>query len=69
MSEVSPEIKPIIDYLIGNINEDGYLTDLGGGSARSSSVSRCREVEEALSVVQYFDPIWGWEREISRSAC
>lgn len=66
MSEVPKEIEPIIDYMIGNINEDGYLT-CSMEEVQSSSVLRCRRWKRRSG--------WSsrlirsaWVREISRSA-
>ena len=56
LSEVGPEIHEIAYFIIGNIDEDGYLIVSVEEIAESLKVST-EEVEKALSVVQAFDPI------------
>ncbi len=63
MSEVPEEIRPIIDYMIGNINEDGYLTCTVEEVERSLGVEMTL-VEEALALVQSLDPIGVGARDL-----
>ncbi len=55
LSDVSPAIRPIADFIIGNINADGYLTVPVDEIAASLSVP-LPQVEHALSLVQSLDP-------------
>src|SRR5687768_4570247 len=56
MSDASPRIKEIANFIIGNIDEDGYLrasiVEVHHGCACSAD-----EAERALTLVQSFDPI------------
>ena len=56
MSEVASEIRDICYFIIGNINEDGYLILPVEEIAESLKVSE-EQVEKALLVVQSLDPI------------
>jgi len=55
LSDVSSVIRPIADFIIGNINADGYLTVPVDEIAASLSVP-IPQVEKALSLVQSLDP-------------
>jgi RNA polymerase sigma-54 factor len=55
LSEFTPEIKSIAEYLIGNINEDGYLMTSAEEAAESLGIP-VETVEEALRALQSFDP-------------
>ncbi len=55
LSDISAEIRPIADYIVGNINADGYLTVSVEEIAATLSVP-VSQVEEALEVVQSLDP-------------
>ncbi len=56
LNDVSAEIREIGYFIIGNINEDGYLMVSVEEIGESLHASR-EKVEEALSVVQSLDPI------------
>jgi len=55
LSDVSRSIRAIADFVIGNINADGYLTTPVEEIAGSLGVSPA-QVEHALSIVQALDP-------------
>jgi len=56
MTEMPAAACEIAEFIIGNINEDGYLTVTVEEIAESLQVS-IDQVDEALRVVQDFDPI------------
>jgi len=56
LTEVSAEICEIAEFIIGNIDEDGYLMVAAEEIAESLQVS-IGQVEEALRIVQNLDPI------------
>ncbi len=56
LSEISEGIYDIAYFIIGNINEDGYLTVATEEIVEALGVSN-DQVEEALRVVQGFDPV------------
>ena len=56
LNDVSAEIREIGYFIIGNINEDGYLVVSVEEIVESLHASR-EKVEEALSVVQSLDPL------------
>jgi len=63
MSDASPRIKEIGQFIIGNIDEDGYLraTDeeiMGSGKYAAE------EVQQALGVIQSLDPIGVGARDL-----
>ncbi|RPI25299.1 MAG: RNA polymerase sigma-54 factor [Acidobacteria bacterium] len=55
LSDVSSSIRPIADFIIGNINADGYLTVTTDEIASSLSVP-LSQVQAALALVQSLDP-------------
>ncbi len=55
MSEASPGIREIATYLIGNIDEDGYLR-VSREEVRAEHPDREGDVEAALELVRSFDP-------------
>lgn len=63
MSDASPRIKEIVSFIIGNIDEDGYLR---ASVEEILSAVKCEEgeVEQALSVIQSFDPIGVGARDL-----
>ena len=56
LCEVPEEVYDIAYYIIGNINEDGYLTTSLGEIAETLEAP-VKKVEEALKVVQGMDPV------------
>jgi RNA polymerase sigma-54 factor len=66
LSELMPEIKSIAEYLIGNINEDGYLMTSVEEAAASLRVAT-EAVEQALAAVQSFDPLGVGARDLQES--
>lgn len=56
MTNLSQRELEIGDYIIGNLNEDGYLEVDGEEIAKALGVST-EEVEKVLSVIQNFDPV------------
>ncbi|HEY5609693.1 MAG TPA: RNA polymerase sigma-54 factor, partial [Thermoanaerobaculia bacterium] len=56
MSDASPHIKDVANYIIGNIDEDGYLRATIEEVAAAGPHS-VEDAETALSFVQSFDPI------------
>lgn len=66
LSELSDEIRPIVEYLIGNINEDGYLMTSIDEVAESWNVP-AETVEAALAALQSFDPIGVGARDLQES--
>jgi RNA polymerase sigma-54 factor len=54
--EIPEEIHRIADYIVGNINEDGYLQVSVEEIAESLGVEE-EEVEKALETVQALDPL------------
>jgi RNA polymerase sigma-54 factor len=56
LSEVSREVHDIAYFIIGNIDEDGYLNVSVDQIAETLQVS-AEKVEEPLQLVQSFDPI------------
>ncbi|HVR42518.1 MAG TPA: RNA polymerase factor sigma-54 [Thermoanaerobaculia bacterium] len=63
MSDASPEIKEVATFLIGNIDEDGYLRateeEIGEGTGATGE-----EIGEALGLLQTFDPIGVGARDL-----
>lgn len=55
MSDASPEVREIANYLIGNIDEDGYLR-VTREEIRAAGYGNDGEVEAALALVRAFDP-------------
>jgi RNA polymerase sigma-54 factor len=56
MSDAAPRIKEIATFIIGNIDEDGYLRATDDEVMAAGPYER-EEVEEAVRQVQSFDPI------------
>ncbi len=56
MSDASPRIKDIANYLIGNIDEDGYLRANNEEISQSGQFAD-EEIEQAITRVQSFDPL------------
>ena len=56
MSDASADVKQIAAYLIGNIDEDGYLRVSRDEIREAGYAERRHDVEAALSLVRSFDP-------------
>jgi len=63
MSDASPRTKEIVNFFIGNIDEDGYLRATMEEVQQSGGYS-AEEVEAALKVIQSFDPIGVGARDL-----
>jgi RNA polymerase sigma-54 factor len=55
MSDASPRVREIATYLIGNIDEDGYLR-VSRDEIRAAGFEEDQEVQQALDRVRRFDP-------------
>ena len=55
MSEASPSVKEIAAYLIGNLDEDGYLR-VSRDEIRQAHYENEADVESAFALVRGFDP-------------
>jgi len=55
MSEAPPAVREIAAYLIGNIDEDGYLR-VSRDEIRSAGYENDEDVEAAIALVRSFDP-------------
>jgi RNA polymerase sigma-54 factor len=55
LSDANPAVREIATYLIGNLDEDGYLRVLRE-EIRSAGFDNDAEVETALALVRSFDP-------------
>jgi RNA polymerase sigma-54 factor len=55
MSDAAPVVRDIATYLIGNIDEDGYLR-VTRDEIRAAGFAQDVDVEKALEVVRSFDP-------------
>jgi RNA polymerase sigma-54 factor len=55
MSDASPRIREIATYLIGNVDEDGYLR-VSREEIQAAGFDDKTEVEKALETVRAFDP-------------
>jgi RNA polymerase sigma-54 factor len=55
LSGAEPRVREIAQYLIGNIDEDGYLR-VSREEIRAAGYEDDREVETALALVRAFDP-------------
>jgi RNA polymerase sigma-54 factor len=63
MSDASPTVKEIGAFIIGNIDEDGYLRATNEEIAASGSYDPA-EVEKAVTAVQSLDPIGVGARDL-----
>ena len=63
MSDASPRIKEIANFLIGNIDEDGYLRASVDEVEKAGPYARA-DVEEAIRLLQSFDPIGVGARDL-----
>lgn len=63
MSDASPRTKEIAQFIIGNIDEDGYLRASTEEIAASGHYA-IEDVEEAISAVQSLDPIGVGARDL-----
>jgi len=63
MSDASPRIKEIGAFIIGNIDEDGYLRATNEEIAASGSYDPA-DVEKAISAIQSLDPIGVGARDL-----
>ncbi|HUV13860.1 MAG TPA: RNA polymerase factor sigma-54 [Acidobacteriota bacterium] len=61
--EISETVQEIADYIVGNINEDGYLRISVEEIAGSLGVDE-EEVETALEIVQALDPLGVGARDL-----
>ena len=55
MSDAGPAVREIAGYLIGNIDEDGYLR-VARDESRQAGFENEGEIEQALALVRSFDP-------------
>jgi RNA polymerase sigma-54 factor len=55
MSEANPEVREIAAYLIGNVDEDGYLR-VSREEIRAGGYENDEDVESAIALVRSFDP-------------
>ncbi|MEO8216037.1 MAG: RNA polymerase factor sigma-54 [Acidobacteriota bacterium] len=55
MSDASPKIKEIATFMVGNIDEDGYLRANEDDLLRAGDYS-VEELDTALGFIQWFDP-------------
>ena len=63
MSDASPRIKEIANFLIGNIDEDGYLR-ANNEEVRKAGPYGEEEVEQAVRQLQSFDPLGVGARDL-----
>jgi RNA polymerase sigma-54 factor len=63
MSDASPRTKEIAAFIVGNIDEDGYLRATEDEVISSGSYER-EEVEKAIAAVQSLDPIGVGARDL-----
>ncbi|HEX7151838.1 MAG TPA: RNA polymerase factor sigma-54 [Thermoanaerobaculia bacterium] len=63
MSDASPRIKEIAGFIIGNIDEDGYLRATSEEIMASGGYG-AKEVEDAIQTVQTLDPIGVGARDL-----
>jgi RNA polymerase sigma-54 factor len=63
MSDASPRIKEIATFLIGNVDEDGYLR-ASDEEIRSAGPYEQEEIDKALMQLQSFDPIGVGARDL-----
>jgi len=63
MSDASPTVKEIGAFIIGNIDEDGYLRATNEEIAASGSYDPA-DVEKAISAIQSLDPIGVGARDL-----
>ena len=55
MSDANPAVREIATYLIGNVDEDGYLR-VAREEIRAAGFENDGDVEKALALVRSFDP-------------
>lgn len=63
MSDASPRIKEIGAFIIGNIDEDGYLR-ASGEEVQAAGKYDAAEVEQAVQAIQTLDPIGVGARDL-----
>ena len=63
MSDASPRIKEIGAFIIGNIDEDGYLR-ASGEEVQAAGKYEAAEVEQAVQAIQILDPIGVGARDL-----
>ena len=63
MSDASPTVKEIATFIIGNIDEDGYLRATSEEIAASGQYAPA-DVEKAISAIQSLDPIGVGARDL-----
>jgi RNA polymerase sigma-54 factor len=63
MSDASPRIKEIGAFIIGNIDEDGYLR-ASGEEVQAAGKYEAAEVEQAVQAIQTLDPIGVGARDL-----
>ena len=63
LSELSEADRPVVELIVGSINDDGYLITSIDDIAQGTGFSRDR-LEELLHIVQEFDPVGVGARDI-----
>jgi RNA polymerase sigma-54 factor len=63
MSDASPRIKEIAAFIIGNIDEDGYLR-ASNEEIEAAGAYGAEEVEQAIKAIQSLDPIGVGARDL-----
>ncbi len=59
----SETVKELAESIIGNLDENGYLTRVGGRVSQNGKYSQ-DDLDDALAVVQDFDPIGVGARDL-----
>ncbi len=63
MSDASPRIKEVGNFIIGNIDEDGYLR-ANNEEIQAAGPYTAEEVDQAIKVIQSLDPIGVGARDL-----
>ena len=63
LMEIPEALQPIVEFLVGNIDEDGYLT-IGLEEVAATLEVELEPAEEALRVVQILDPLGVGARDL-----
>jgi RNA polymerase sigma-54 factor len=64
MSDAAPKIKEIVTFLIGNVDEDGYLRATNEEIEAAGPAYPQEDVEKAVDLLQSFDPIGVGARDL-----